>query len=145
MVGAAETGSGKTLAFAIPILNGILEHKEKEEDSMEGDGGSTGDGPSDGEDGDAVGDADSEEEGDFSDPDLEGVGCVKVFNDVKFDFDEDGCVFIPPPTDLPLGDKEPAKATDNNRSEGFCSTHCVVHTEKESVVFLIIYFLRSVD
>jgi len=29
VVGAAETGSGKTLAFAIPILQGILEDREK--------------------------------------------------------------------------------------------------------------------
>lgn len=29
VVGAAETGSGKTLAFAIPILQGILEDRER--------------------------------------------------------------------------------------------------------------------
>ncbi|KOX77239.1 ATP-dependent RNA helicase DDX24 [Melipona quadrifasciata] len=32
ILGAAETGSGKTLAFGIPIINGILELKNKESD-----------------------------------------------------------------------------------------------------------------
>uniref|UniRef100_A0A1B0GME8 ATP-dependent RNA helicase n=1 Tax=Phlebotomus papatasi TaxID=29031 RepID=A0A1B0GME8_PHLPP len=32
ILGAAETGSGKTLAFGLPILNGILELKEREVD-----------------------------------------------------------------------------------------------------------------
>lgn len=30
VVGAAETGSGKTLAFGIPILQGILQERERE-------------------------------------------------------------------------------------------------------------------
>lgn len=32
ILGAAETGSGKTLAFGIPIINGILQLKNKESD-----------------------------------------------------------------------------------------------------------------
>jgi len=37
IVGAAETGSGKTLAFGIPIINGILEGREREENNDEDD------------------------------------------------------------------------------------------------------------
>ena len=45
-----------------------------------------------------------------SDPELEGTGCVKVINDVEFDFDEDGMVFIPPP------DPDFAKGKETKRS-----------------------------
>lgn len=34
ILGAAETGSGKTLAFGIPIINGILELKNKQSDQI---------------------------------------------------------------------------------------------------------------
>ena len=51
----------------------------------------------------------SEAEDDFSDPELEGVGCVKVVNDVEFDFDEDGMVFIPPPPNVTF-DAQPKRS-----------------------------------
>lgn len=35
MVGAAETGSGKTLAFAIPIIHGILQARNKAAENPE--------------------------------------------------------------------------------------------------------------
>ena len=76
VVGAAETGSGKTLAFAIPILNGILKQRTATD-----------------EDANDVG-SDSEE--DFSDQEVE-QGCVKVVNDVVFDFDAAEPVFVAPP------------------------------------------------
>lgn len=34
ILGAAETGSGKTLAFGIPIIEGIIRHKQKSEDDL---------------------------------------------------------------------------------------------------------------
>lgn len=35
MIGAAETGSGKTLAFGLPILQRLLEEREKAERVLE--------------------------------------------------------------------------------------------------------------
>jgi ATP-dependent RNA helicase DDX24/MAK5 len=35
IVGAAETGSGKTLAFGIPIVQGILQDKQREATGLE--------------------------------------------------------------------------------------------------------------
>ena len=71
VVGAAETGSGKTLAFGIPILSGILSDRNSatsdviEEENSE-----------------------SESEADMEDPEAES-GCVRVVNNVAFDFDVD--------------------------------------------------------
>lgn len=68
ILGAAETGSGKTLAFAIPIIHGILADREKVEESEA--------------------EPSSEEEEDLDDPEAEN-GCVRVVNDVDFDFEVD--------------------------------------------------------
>ena len=99
VMGAAETGSGKTLAFGIPILNGILEDIEREErEGVQED--------EDDEDGDEE-EVDLEPEliddsnfEDMSDEEgVDGVGCVRVINDIQFDFDEDGGgedMFMPP-------------------------------------------------
>jgi len=83
VVGAAETGSGKTLAFAIPILNGILNSKEKNDDEIEEE--TNEENVAAEEDGkeEAV---DNSDEEDFSDQEME-TGCVKVVNDVEIDFE----------------------------------------------------------
>lgn len=88
ILGAAETGSGKTLAFGIPILAGILADKEREEKEAEGDDVemASEENPegSDDEEFDRELISDSEFS-DMSDSEAQ-FGCVKVVNDVKFDF-----------------------------------------------------------
>ena len=75
IVGAAETGSGKTLAFGIPILTGILQdrtqdlHNSDNEENVASDMG-------------------EDDEVDMEDPDA-NTGCVRVVNNVEFDFDVD--------------------------------------------------------
>ena len=75
IVGAAETGSGKTLAFGIPILTGILQdrtqdlHNSDNEENIASDMG-------------------EDDEVDMEDPDA-NTGCVRVVNNVEFDFDVD--------------------------------------------------------
>ncbi len=102
VVGAAETGSGKTLAFAIPMVHGILNDIEKEssegEEIIQNDDGDEvpteeeNDGEAESSDSekdeDDQDDGSSEEEEDMSDAEAE-TGCVKVVNDVEFDFDVD--------------------------------------------------------
>ena len=91
VLGAAETGSGKTLAFAIPIIHGILQDRRREEEQ-------------DGEDGETDGEAEETEKELISDEEFEDMsdeegteaGCVKVVNDVVFDFDDEGEIFAPP-------------------------------------------------
>lgn len=86
ILGAAETGSGKTLAFGIPILANILddlEREKQEHDDVETEDESVRD-----EDDDSY-------ESDMSDQGVE-LGCVRVINDVKFDFDGETEVYAPP-------------------------------------------------
>ncbi|CAI5521405.1 unnamed protein product, partial [Closterium sp. Naga37s-1] len=63
VVGAAETGSGKTLAFAIPILQRLLDEREKERRLKDGGGawGEEGEGEGEGADGEGVGEAEGNE------------------------------------------------------------------------------------
>ena len=88
VLGAAETGSGKTLAFAIPIIHGILHDRPREEEE-EGE--------------ESLADEESERElisdeefEDMSDEEGTEGGCVKVVNDVAFDFSDEGEFFAPP-------------------------------------------------
>ena len=76
IVGAAETGSGKTLAFGIPILTGILNDRNRSQDQADSD-----------ED-DLVDDEGEDDEVDMEDPNAES-GCVRVVNNVEFDFEVD--------------------------------------------------------
>ena len=75
VLGAAETGSGKTLAFAIPIIHGILADRESEESMEEQEVASEEEESSD-------------EEEDMENDELE-TGCIRVVNDVEFNFDVD--------------------------------------------------------
>ena len=81
VLGAAETGSGKTLAFGIPIVHGILQDREKENNSE----GKTDDVLEEENDEEVLS---SEEEEDMEDPEAT-TGCVRVVNDVEFDFEVD--------------------------------------------------------
>ena len=76
IVGAAETGSGKTLAFGIPILTGILNDRNMPQDQA------------DSHEDDLVNDKGEDDEVDMEDPDAES-GCVRVVNNVEFDFEVD--------------------------------------------------------
>ncbi len=103
ILGAAETGSGKTLAFGIPLLAGILSDIEREKDNGESDDEENGDGDEEQEETPSRGEPDieesSEEEEDMSDEEAES-GCVKVINDIVFDFEEDPNEFIAPPLEI---------------------------------------------
>ncbi|XP_001604682.1 ATP-dependent RNA helicase DDX24 [Nasonia vitripennis] len=89
ILGAAETGSGKTLAFGIPVLNGILELQKKEGKTVQSTSGKFREVNKDEE---AASDI-SDNEGDENDEpmpeeqsiDKNGIGLVKVVNNVKFD------------------------------------------------------------
>ena len=86
-----SAGSGKTLAFGIPMLTGILEDMEREKEEKQDD-----DQTADFENDDALFDSDEFE--DMSDEEAES-GCVRVVNDVVFDFEDendDGEVYAPP-------------------------------------------------
>ncbi|CAI7885661.1 unnamed protein product, partial [Closterium sp. NIES-54] len=61
VVGAAETGSGKTLAFAIPILQRLLDEREKERRLKDGGGAWGEEGEGEGADGGEVGEAEGNE------------------------------------------------------------------------------------
>lgn len=94
IVAAAETGSGKTLAFGIPIITGIVEARQCNPADIEG-------AELDSEnvnvldinrslkesDSNEVSDAESFE--DMSDDETQNTGCVKVVNNVIFDFETD--------------------------------------------------------
>ena len=96
ILGAAETGSGKTLAFAIPIIHGILSDRQKEtsnpdatitdvEELLEQEHVPASNCSDVDEE---EGFSSSEEEEDMENPDVES-GCVRVVNDVQFDFEHD--------------------------------------------------------
>ena len=97
IVGAAETGSGKTLAFGIPVLAGILADMDREKDKGSDEEEDKEEVKEDVEDSSS-----SEEEDDMSDDEAigKGTGCVRVVNDVKFDFEEDPEEFIAPPLEI---------------------------------------------
>ncbi|XP_076681119.1 ATP-dependent RNA helicase DDX24 isoform X2 [Andrena cerasifolii] len=94
ILGAAETGSGKTLAFGIPIINGILELKSKQQSmlnsktvteisgNIENKGwvcseNETGEDENSSSECDYNGDVDSTNGG--------GIGCVRVINNIQLD------------------------------------------------------------
>ena len=83
VLAAAETGSGKTLAFGLPMLNGIILANEQK--SSESHDSSNEDQEENGKDSESL-ESDFE---DMSEDDEEKTGCVKVVNDVKFDFEID--------------------------------------------------------
>ncbi|XP_028677272.1 ATP-dependent RNA helicase DDX24 [Erpetoichthys calabaricus] len=89
--GAAETGSGKTLAYGIPMIHSILEWKKlSEEKSAEEESFESQDDLK--ETCDQVSEAASdttEEEGDDNQEEIEPdqLGCVKVVDNVVFDFE----------------------------------------------------------
>merc|ERR1712223_1040825 len=87
ILAAAETGSGKTLAFGLPMLNGIIRTKEE---NIENEN-SSNDIPDPDEEPENENHDSELLESDFEDmsEDEEKGGCVKVVNDVKFDFDID--------------------------------------------------------
>ena len=87
ILAAAETGSGKTLAFGLPMLNGILRGNDRNLSATQSS---------------SNGDIDeNDEENELSDKELldsdfedmsedeDKSGCVKVVNNVKFDFEID--------------------------------------------------------
>lgn len=97
ILGAAETGSGKTLAFGIPILAGILEHKQRQEAEVVSNlkkskktdkiKSINGDWSVSNENEENVS-SDSENEDELLDDDCsteEGIGCVKVIDNIEFD------------------------------------------------------------
>ena len=85
VVGAAETGSGKTLAFGIPMVHGILNDRicDLQNDSVNADTDASLD-----EHDDAVSFTSEISEEDMENLDATS-GCVRVVNDVEFDFDID--------------------------------------------------------
>ncbi|XP_044016637.1 ATP-dependent RNA helicase DDX24-like, partial [Aphidius gifuensis] len=104
VLGAAETGSGKTLAFAIPILAGIMELKaEKQHDTIDEEkesmslnkSGSTNDNwivssdnesdqDNDNEFNDDDDDLNSDEDNCNNVNEAQGIGCVKVIDNMDF-------------------------------------------------------------
>lgn len=91
ILGAAETGSGKTLAFGIPILNGILELKSKQlnetnGETTEGDINIENKGWICSENELIENDnslSESDEEGEIESINEDGIGCVRVINNIK--------------------------------------------------------------
>nr|XP_033197121.1 ATP-dependent RNA helicase DDX24 isoform X2 [Bombus vancouverensis nearcticus] len=92
IVGAAETGSGKTLAFGIPIINGILELKNKQSQQSDMEFGKeiTGITKNKGwicsenkmvENDNSSSESDCEEH--IEGLNKNGIGCVRVINNVK--------------------------------------------------------------
>ncbi|XP_046818958.1 ATP-dependent RNA helicase DDX24 isoform X2 [Vespa crabro] len=91
ILGAAETGSGKTLAFGIPILNGILElknkHLKQKQDQLQDE--------SEDEEFEHFNDEDdsdkdenynlSEEELEENNTNIDGIGCVRVIDNIKIE------------------------------------------------------------
>merc|ERR1712223_613715 len=88
ILAAAETGSGKTLAFGLPMLNGIIRTKEEniENESSSNDIQDQDEEPENENNDSELLESDFE---DMSEDDEEKGGCVKVVNNVEFDFDID--------------------------------------------------------
>ncbi|XP_076644359.1 ATP-dependent RNA helicase DDX24 [Halictus rubicundus] len=92
ILGAAETGSGKTLAFGIPIINGILELKNKQLNESDENSGKK---PSDNtrNEGWICSESETIEENDNNssesdyeeggDTDENNIGCVRVINNIE--------------------------------------------------------------
>ncbi|XP_066590951.1 ATP-dependent RNA helicase DDX24 [Prorops nasuta] len=89
ILGAAETGSGKTLAFGIPIINGILEIKEKHKNEIIVNEKNQNVGWQCSDIDDNIEDIEPEhaEEEDLSEVNLDenGIGCVRVINNIEID------------------------------------------------------------
>ncbi|MBN3279475.1 DDX24 helicase, partial [Polyodon spathula] len=82
ILGAAETGSGKTLSFGIPMIHTILEWR-KARDARSKEALDSQDNPTEEtEEEDMQGEEDSE-----VDEDSQETGCVKVIENVEFDFE----------------------------------------------------------
>ncbi|XP_015126985.1 ATP-dependent RNA helicase DDX24 [Diachasma alloeum] len=98
ILGAAETGSGKTLAFGIPILTGILELKAADPESsidepknlkkIDGSGATnsgwivSAEGEADDEEKPPNSEEESEGEEEVKNPREEGMGCVRVIDNI---------------------------------------------------------------
>jgi len=115
IVGAAETGSGKTLAFAIPMIYGILADREKDkensvtpvdEDNLKEQ--------EDSNNCDDVLEESSEEEEDMEITDTVESGCVRVVNDVQFDFDVVDIVENPLISEM---DQDPEKSEKKKKNQ----------------------------
>ncbi|XP_017877753.1 ATP-dependent RNA helicase DDX24 [Ceratina calcarata] len=91
ILGAAETGSGKTLAFGIPIINGILELKNKDSDKSDAESSSASTNIVNKgwicSDTKVEQDEDSSLESDYEEEDVNenSVGCVRVINNVELE------------------------------------------------------------
>uniref|UniRef100_UPI00398E5BDC ATP-dependent RNA helicase DDX24 n=1 Tax=Pristiophorus japonicus TaxID=55135 RepID=UPI00398E5BDC len=98
ILGAAETGSGKTLAFAIPMIHLILEWRRAKDAKLKGSEEVQQDNQDTNDDQEAVSDdvlenasehlEEHEETYDNEEnPASHNLGCVKVINNVNFDFE----------------------------------------------------------
>ncbi|XP_012141553.2 ATP-dependent RNA helicase DDX24 [Megachile rotundata] len=96
ILGAAETGSGKTLAFGIPIINGILELKNRQVDKSDikpinGTGNNIENKGwicSDNEMKDDDSSSETDHEEDIDDVNENNIGCIRVIDKVKINEDE---------------------------------------------------------
>lgn len=95
ILGAAETGSGKTLAFGIPVLNGILNLKKKAGKAIDSASGVFKEHNINDRD---VSDEDCEMDDHESTSEVfddakqkNGIGLVRVINNVKFDDHVENC------------------------------------------------------
>ncbi|XP_072348685.1 ATP-dependent RNA helicase DDX24 isoform X1 [Scyliorhinus torazame] len=95
ILGAAETGSGKTLAFAIPMIHLILEWRRAKDAKLKISEESQQDDQDMNDNHEAVSDEILENTNDLLEEDEEtneenlvsqSIGCVKVINNVNFDF-----------------------------------------------------------
>lgn len=89
ILGAAETGSGKTLAFGIPIINGILELKNKLEpgensgkkpSNIRNEGWICSESEATEENDNSSSESDYEEDDDINE---NNIGCVRVINNIE--------------------------------------------------------------
>ena len=94
IVAAAETGSGKTLAFGIPIITGIVAARqcttaEIEGTELDSENVNVLDKKRNSKESDSNEVSDAESFEDMSDDETQNTGCVKVVNNVIFDFETD--------------------------------------------------------